>query len=344
MIFDCEWSKNLRVDTSLELIRDIYLKGDPRGEFSLSFAEIEQHKPSPESAGKTLAECDYLERYERKVHLAQILIQIVAEFTSASSGLVLQGEQAHYSTKLKVLKSKHVRSVPDITGQNVDWPTLRPVSSDETDLEPFNRAFNLLKCLAHNTSNEHVWAARFEKADKWNKPMSITPDYIPSFMIPKPKEVAPEIAAAEALKVLPKKKFVLSWRRLTNKTKRTLELNQYLEDIEGQFPLPPPGSVAAAGDPRVHDPHAYRDALRLQCNCTANGLQLHTIFMTLPIVGDTGDDMVFDIYSCDWDDLIVHLSKDFTGDIKVVVTVMILEDGDELMECRKPPAELQDFL
>lgn len=332
--YDQGWSTNVRVNVALDYIRAVYLQGDTSDEFPLSFADIDKHKPPQDSWAKSMSECDVYEKRQRQKYLAHILIQMVQEFSHAESGSVDATEHANFSAQLKALGKKHLRSVPDIAGKTVTWPKLAPASSKESLLERYNRGWNLLKCMAYNTSTEN-WPKRFERIKLLEYSKTITPDYVPEFMRQKPIAPAPSKPEAEAHKALARKSFKLTWVRAGYE----VALEDYLTENRGRLHLPP-ATMKGSGDPRIHDSQQYRDTLRLDYQCKDNGLQLRNIIMTLP-GGSDKHPREYDIFSCDWDELEAKIALDFEGDIDVAIMLEPLEEGNELMESRRPPSQLE---
>jgi hypothetical protein len=258
--FDADWSKGMRVVGAFEQIRDVWLADNIRNTFSLSWNDVEKYKPSA-TRGKAYGKLSVDDKEQTDQYLAQILILMVEEYSQAASVTVAREEYETFSTKLKQLKQK-VSAVPDIIGRQVHSPRLKIEPPEgrkpqESDLEPYNRALNLLRHMSHITNN--AWAGRYEKGF-WDRANAVYPIYIPDFMHFEPIVVAPKYTVAETLKAkrMAEKKIILSWAT----ARKDDEAHEYIK-ANYQLPFPPLTGVIGLGDPRVLDHLQYRDSLRI---------------------------------------------------------------------------------
>lgn len=321
----------MRAVRAFEQIRDAWLKGNIRETFSTSWNDVDRYRPSPprdEAYGKL----SDLDKEQTDQYLAQILILMVEEYTQAAPVVVAKEEHDEFSKKLIQLKSK-IGAVPDISGRLVRLPQLKcepPAghTAQESDLEAYNRALNLLRHMSHTTNN--AWASRYEK-DNWDRTIAIDPALIPDFMHYTPIVVAPKYTVAEALKVgrFSEKKIILSWSLL----KRDDEAREYLENNKG-LPLPPLTGMLGLGDPRILDSLQYRDSLRVQCRCHENGLQLAAVKMSFPLLKSRWKDEEldlegeeYDVFSSRWTEICKALQKDYpdSNEVHVQIKLQLLD-------------------
>jgi len=345
LLFDTDWSKGMRAVRAFEQIRDVWLAGNIRETFSASWDDVDKYRPSTprdETYGKLSVE----DKEQTDRHLAQILILMVEEYTQAAPRVVTKEEQNWVSEKLLQLKP-NVSTVPDISGRLVNLPQMKcepPTGqkAQESDLEAYNRALNLLRHMCHIMTNS--WAGRYEK-DNWDRFNAIDTSYIPDFMQFKPTVVTPKYTVAEALKArnLSEKKILLSW----STPKKDNKVNEYLEN-NLELPFPAKTSIVGIGDPRILDCRQYRDSLRVQYRCHETGLQLRTATMTFPPTKFDKDEEEYDIFSSDWDLLCEALEKEYLvgKEVDVKVKLRLLDTGSDepVFESTTPLPELKEML
>lgn len=251
----------MRAVVAFEWIRDVWLAGNVSKTFSTSWDDVDRYKPSTprdETYGKLSVE----DKAQTDQYLAQILILMVEEYNQAALIVVTTREQDAFSEKLIQLKPK-VSTVPDISGRLIHLPQLKceppgGQKAQESDLEAYNCALNLLRHMSHTAKN--AWAGRYENKD-WDRSTAIHPSCIPEFMQYKLIVEAPEYTVTKALKMRnsSEKKFLLSWFT-SNKDN---EVKGYLE-TNNQLLLPATADITEIGDPCMFDCRQYRDSLRIQ--------------------------------------------------------------------------------
>lgn len=335
----------MRAVRAFEQIRNVWLPCNIRNTFSTSWDDVDRYKPSTphdETYGKLSVE----HKEQTDQYLAQILILMVEEYDQAAPIVVTKEEQDTFSEKLMQLKPK-VSTVPDISGRLVHLPQMKcdpPAGHEaqESDLEAYNRALNLLRHMSHNTNN--AWAGRY-KEDDWDRSRAIDASYVPDFMHYEPIVKAPKYTVAEALKArnMSEKKFLLSWSTL----KRDHEVKEYLKNNK-DLPLPPMTGMPGLGDPRVLDALQYRDSIRFQCRCLENGLQFFAVKMRFPPSKHDDEGGEYDVFSSRWDDICKALQEEYSdgNEVHVQIKLCLLdkESGEELMESPRPLRELEELL
>jgi hypothetical protein len=334
-----QWSHGMRITGALEQIRDVWLSGNARNTFSTSFENLERLRQSVPIGKRTAPELSVVDKEAKDQYLAQILISMVEEFSLATP-ITCGEEQKKYANQLVDLKGK-IKSVPEITGRSVPWPQMEFPDAQESDLERYNRAWNLLRHMHYTTGN--VWPSRFEKG-VWDRPNPVDTSYIPEFMRPKP--VAPALASAADIyrtKVpFPAKRvFILEWviPRKNHELKQYFEANPHLPFLDKK-------GVRGVGDPHVLDPKQYRDSVRRQYQCDENGLQLQAITMTFPETRPDRDPDEYNVAMVDWDTLRAALEKPYPSNVVTVkVKLRLLEkvSDERLMESNKPLPRLEDM-
>jgi hypothetical protein len=335
----------MRTVGAFQQVRDVWLAGNTRNAFSTSWDDVDRYRPSTprdETYGKLPVE----DKEQTDQYLAQILILMVEEYSQVASVVIAKEEQDKFFEKLTQLKQK-VSTVPDISGRLVSLPQLKcepPTGHEaqESDLEAYNRALNLLRHMSHITTNS--WAGRYEK-DNWDRSVTIDPSHIPTFMHYEPIVVAPKYTVAEALKArnMPEKKFILSWYT----RKRDEEVKEYLKNNK-DLPLPPLMGTIGLGDPRILNEPQYRDSIRIQCRCHENGLQLSAATLKFPPSKYDDEGEEYDVFSSDWDVICKALQEECKGSNEVHVRIKFelldKESGHRLMETNMPLREMEDLL
>jgi hypothetical protein len=334
-----QWSHGMSITGPLEQIRDIWLDGNARNTFSTSFENLERLRQSVPAGKRTAPETAVEDKGAKDQYLAQILILMVEEFSLATP-ITCGEEQKKYANQLVGLKEK-IKSVPEITGQSVPWPQMEFLEAQESDLERYNRAWNLLRHMYYTIGK--VWSSRFEKG-VWDRPNPVDPSYIPEFMRPKTVQPARQSAAAIYRAKVPcpaKRVFMLEWvvHGKDHKLKHYLEANPHL-------PFPDKAGIRGIGDPRCLDEHQYRDRIRQQLRCAENGLQSRAVSMHFPETRPDRDGDEYDVFQVRWDVLRRALEKDYGSDLVVVevkLHVVNEENNQRVLESSEPPMQLEDM-
>jgi hypothetical protein len=334
-----QWSHGMRITSALEQIRDVWLGGNAHKIFSISFENLERLRKNVPPGRKTALETSVVDKEAKDQYLAQILILMVEEFSLAIP-TVSGEEQKKYADQLMGFKDK-ISSVPEIAGRLVTWPQMKFPKAQESDLERYNRAWNLLRHMHYTTGN--VWSSRFEKG-VWDRPNPVDPSYVPEFMRPKVKASAHQSAADIYRAKVPfpaKRVFMLGW--VVHEKEHNL--TQYLE-AKPHLPFPDKTGIRGIGDPRCLDEHQYRDSIRQQLRCAENGLQLRAVSMRFPETRPDRDGDEYDLYQVRWDFLRRALEKDYGSDLVVVevkLRVLEKESNERLLESIEPPVQLEDI-
>jgi hypothetical protein len=345
LLFDADWSKGMRSVGAFEWIRDVWLRENIRSTFSTSWDDVNRYKPSSprdETYGRLSVEA----REQIDQYLAQILILMVEEYTQAAPIVVIKEQQDTFSEKLIQLKPK-VSTVPDISGRLVHLPQMKcdpPAGHEaqESDLEAYNRALNLLRHMSHATNN--AWISCSEK-DIWDRSNAIDTSHVPDFMRYNPIVEAPKHTVAEALKAqnMPEKKILLSWSTL----KRDNEVREYLRNNE-DLPLPPVKGLLGLGNPRILNEPQYRDSIRVQYRCHENGLQFFAVTMRFPPSKHDDEGEEFDVFSSEWDEVYKALQKKYADGNEVHVRIKLClldkESDERLMESHTSLREMEELL
>jgi hypothetical protein len=264
---------------------------------------------------------------------------MVEEFSPATP-TVCGKKQKKYADQLMRLK-ENIKSVPEITGRSVPWPQMKFSEAQKSDLERYNRAWNLLRHMHYTTGN--VRSSRFEKG-VWDRPNPVDLSYVPEFIRPKPVAPVPASAADIYRAKVPfpaKRVFMLEWviYEKDHKLKQYLEANPHL-------PFPDKTGIRGIGDPRCLDEHQYRDSIRQQLRCAENGLQLRAVSMRFPETRPDRDGDEYDVFQVRWDFLRCALEKDYRSDLVVVevkLRVLERESNERLLESIEQPLQLEDI-
>jgi len=114
---------------------------------------------------------------------------------------VVAAAQKAHMTELQALRPKVCDNMPELSNRMVKLPKLK-TEHEKSELEQYNRAYNLLKYLAHHTSLSNIFVKKFEHP-KWQEDKLVDGIHIPTWMQGKPESSAsvetPEPKAHEVL-------------------------------------------------------------------------------------------------------------------------------------------------
>lgn len=347
-----EWSQMIRKRPALELIRDRHLQGR-HNEFPLD--EPDKYHTDDHSAPEVKPKLNY--------RIAHILVIMVDRLSNL-------GETANVDDDVQKLvlrrlfKARPACATGPAVNGNVRLPILKRTSaSKESALEPYNRAWALLKHFTY-TSVPAIFRARF-KAGIWDMAVRIDLAYVPEFMRPPPAgsptvPPTPETARREPVPtVVPTRKHTrteplantakmrirIEWLRKKAAPEERKALRAYFEQHGVDLDLPDTSQYSLA-DPRVYSQKQFRDSIRRQYKCEELGLQLSRARLMVPpsaVIEKKG----FDVFTCDWDLLRRTLRTRFEkhkvrADVVVFITLRPLdeENDEELYEADEPSPRL----
>lgn len=322
------WSKQLRVNIALELIRDApdRFSADQTPAERYPLKELDKYSAESNDA--------------RNHRLAHLLVQMVTKITNLFSTLEPDmSEQTRLGTQFEGIRPDC--KVPSLVGVTIRTPKL-VTQHHETSLECYNRAFNLLKYFSHCTTPT-VWQRRFSTPN-WNTSVQINPTSIPFWMRSQDSfPTAPPNPAAQALAELPAQTIKVTWKR-RGKDEDAVALEAYIEEADLTLPN---ATQLVEGDPRVLDLYQFRDSIRRQYNCGALGLQLKKITILFIPTDESKELEEYNLFDCDWN-IIQHKLKSTspehtTIEVEIRLRKLDQENQEELFESKEPPPALKSL-
>jgi hypothetical protein len=244
----------------------------------------------------------------------------------------IEGEKDFSASLMGRPRSDHVQSVPTVAAETeVLRPTLVPSELDETNLEPYNRAYTLLKYFAYSIGSKAHWPKGFGKTG-WDTSVQIVKHYIPSWMKDTPPATVIQNPLAEAHVQLSVRTIKLEWKRRAGANEEERELLDYLDEHEDELELPM-ATMDCVGDPRTHEPEEFRDIIRLQYRCDELKTQISRLSIKIKPDMKTGDEAnsfeVHNFFDGDWEEIrhsIENTSPDNSGcSLTKSVAVLSLE-------------------
>jgi hypothetical protein len=274
--------------------------------------------------------------------MAHLLILMVKTFGSGGEPVSdLDGEKDFSASLMSRLKRTHVESVPTVpAGIEVLRPTLVPSGLEETDLEPYNRAYTLLKYFGYSISSKAHWPKRFGKTG-WDDSVQADKHYIPSWMKDTPPTTVVQNPLAEAHVQLSVRTINLEWKRRAGANEEERELLDYLDEHEDELYLPD-AIMDCVGDPRTHEPEEFRDILRLQYRCDELKTQISHLSIKIKPDKKTGDEAndfeVHDLFNGDWEEIRHSIESTSPNNSRFLLTtsVAVLSLATTLFSDRPP--------
>lgn len=289
----------------------------------------------------------------RSKRLAHILIVFVEDVGTNAGGNVSIDTDRQLDAKFKFGKIRKDCEVANIhIIGNVKLPRFDfPEHNDlETGLEKYNRAWMLLKHMI-NVSNPNTFNKRFKGS--WEASKKIDASYIPTWMRARSSLAQkPKNPLADAHKELSRVHIPIDVTVKTGGVSKS-ERDALAEYKDANDSLDfPEGVKSCQADPRVHSLGQFRDDLRRLFGCSENGLQISKARMIIPRAPNVGEDeeeLSFDLYSCDWEQLRRHLKLSFENGpqpspLKVNVWFRPREEDEELYDAADIPLpQLEDL-
>ncbi|KAI7302974.1 hypothetical protein KC315_g15880 [Hortaea werneckii] len=335
-----KWSSGLHKKAPLEQIRDRYLK-NRKEDFPLDSLDRYKVAEKPEYTTK--------EALARKKRLAHVIIIFVEEVSALDSEVLVNAEeQQECITRLTAEFGNMCTKPPDLSGETVKVPKLK-TDFEESELEKFNRALNLLKYFSLAVNSRSSFQKRFESKG-WQESVRIEPAYVPMWMQDlsktQPRIQVPEADKHKPLVKIPIKLELKKKGGPAEERAKVQECNEYLE-AEG---IVINSFQDAHGDPRVLHQMEFRDSIRHQMQCVKQNLQLSSVSMTIPPTNpddEEAEEKCYDLFDCDWEDLRAELRSTF-GDGKakeatrtIIVDVRLrrldVDSKEAVMECKNKP-------
>lgn len=331
--FNQGWSANMNVKKALALITTEYIEEANRDEFPPQLEELGRHEMPGDKKNSYSEE----ENTQRIYYLAHILI-VMVEFWGSSGGEEVEeidDEDDHPSTYFKHELERiydHIEHIPHPSTNN---PVIRPYlirddfEEKESGLEPYNRAWNLLKYFKYVTGSKDHWRLKFGDSETWDRSTIINTSSIPDWMRSAPP-VPITNALGDAYANLPPRRFKLRWVR-NGQTADDKALEAYLEANEDELDLPNPAMTAEC-DPRVHNASEFRNSIRLQYKCSTNRMQIAKLTMKVWPAG-SGENIkpgMWNLFTCDWGYLVDDL-KTSSELVEVKVKLRLLDEGEEVL-------------
>jgi len=345
--YDLEWSMGLRFENAVALIRDEFIDGDATDEYPLSIDKIDRH------AQTETRDYESKQRTQNDRRLAHLLVLMVHTFGAGDQLVSDIGSQKDFSVNLMATR-RHVKHIPSVADDiEVTRPTLVFPALEETRLEPYSRAFTLLKYFAYSINSKTHWPTRFEK-DSWDTSIRVDDYHVPSWMKDAKTSTSAQVLQnplAEAHAQLPVRHIQLRWvRGIRGANEEERELDEYLNELETSQGLQPLATMMdCLGDPRTLEPDEFRDIIRLQYNCDELKMQLSRIAMVVKEDQSDKEDRapteVFDLFDTSetmWQ-CIRSAVESTSQPIAIILRFVKLADDERCMESFQPPAQLREI-
>ena len=328
--YNRKWSTNLRKAGALEKVRNHYLEGSgedfPDGNVCLV---IDIHKFDYDVEYPSLAR-----KMKQNKYLAHILILMVKHYKQPTKLTVVSKRfQDECVAELKAT-TQHCQNVPEMDGRTMKYSILR-TGFEKSDLEPFNRAWNLLRYFSQCVNNEHIWKNNFGHT-YWEVGRIIDTVYIPTWMQTQPPaRTEASQPQANVRNDLPRIPIRVYWKKEGGDPTEREALKTHLKRSQH---APPSQIFEAVGNPLVHDQKQFRDTVRQQLRCEKLRLQLSWLQMTIPTADqetdDNKEDLTFDLMDCDWNIVRECLEASFQRSsenrmLRVDVRLRLLNVGEE---------------
>jgi hypothetical protein len=338
--FNKDWSMNMSAKKALGIIRDDFIDGEEAEDFPLAVEDLKLH------AMGDLKKEKYTKNEEQQRHryLAHILIVMKHLWSGPADEEVEDLDDDNNVRGALEKKHGHIDAVPIVSNDRVIRPQLfrSGFQEDESDLEPYNRAWNLLRYFKYVTASTAHWKSKFGDVNTWDRSTAITAQNVPDWMRNASSAPLASNPLAQAYAKLPLRNFKLIWKR-GGKGEDEKSLEAYLQENEDELELPNP-KIDADGDPRIHDQYEFRDSIRLQYKCLSNRLQISKLTMRISPGNSDEDDQQpqdWDIDTCEWEELTTALETS-SDEVEVIVRLRPLDDDEEnVMESSAPPAQLK---
>jgi hypothetical protein len=331
--FNQGWSANMNVKKALTLILTDYVGEADRVGFPPQLDELGRYEMPGEKKDSYSEE----ENVQRVRYLAHILIVMVDLWGNSGGEPVeeIDDEGDHDSAYFRHELERIYAHIEHVPYPSTNAPVIRPrlirddFEEKESDLEPYNRAWNLLKYFKYVTGSKDHWKSGFGDSETWDRSTIITTPSIPDWMRgASPAPTLPPLANAHAN--LPPRRIKLRWDR-NGQAADDKALEAYLEANEDELDLPNP-VMNADGDPRVHNEFEFRDRIRLQYECETNRMQIAKLTMRIwpEGSGDGGKPGIWNLLTCDWSYLVDDL-RTSSEQVEVKVKLRLLKEGEEVV-------------
>lgn len=336
-----DWAHHVRVKAVLASIRDNFLTSNQQDTYPTAFAHLGKYQVADDFDRE-----DKETRVMREKHMAHILVIMVAECESLGDGaeVAVHAElQKNFSQQLQqTLRPGQI--VPAILSTTIAWPQLIAEGLyEESALEPYNRAHNLLNYFRFLASSEERWRNRFA-SPTWAQQTMVTEQYIPPWMRPRPTVEPAMHFDTEALAALEPLDLWLLHKPKGGDQAHQDALREHLraEWHEGRENLPK--LLRADADPRACSEEYFRDTIRQQFDCEGWKIQLLDLTVEVSAHGNE-DDVTLDLLTGDWLDFldaIVEVGSSASFVIEVRFTP--LQEGEALYESSESPPRMQELV
>jgi hypothetical protein len=334
--YNKDWSSGLHRNFVYELIRDRFLRS-PRNYYPTDdIKDVEKYsRRLPEWRGEKA------EKHRKQDYFAHILILLVDQIRKGRGATVNKNSQDR-ETAVLIRRVSHIDSIPNLEDEYIEFPTM-DFGSEEQSLEPYNRAWNLLKYFARSIQTS-IWK-RYQN-DAWARSSEVDHQYYPYWM--RPDENLPLAETAEALKQVPALPIKLQWNKGGSKADRE-KLEEHFDYVDKE---PKSEKIDATGDPRFHSAGQFRDTIRQDFNCQKLQLQIRSASMIIPSARATTDEEPdsrrIDLMDVDWDKVKEAVGRSFAEGEEILVRVQFnpldTEDDEQLMESYEAPQQIAHLL
>ena len=255
-----------------------------------------------------------------------------------TSYVVSGDEQVTWSNKFQTSRTGLV--LPALRdGMPLVFPVLRR-DSGETDLERYNRCWNMLKYFQYSCSVTK-FSNRFSR-DKISKSIIVHLSHTPSWMRPANSFPMVVNSTHKELEKLPPRTIKLIWKKRTKYDGKE-EFDEHM--AKDDPPLPDFTQISEA-DPRVMDAMQFADAVRRQYNCQELNFQLQSLLIAIEPQDENVDSQLFNCFTADWSTVQESIrSTSDTDKIEAHLTLRLLdvENNETLFQSTKPPPALDQF-
>ncbi|KAK4498218.1 hypothetical protein PRZ48_010875 [Zasmidium cellare] len=308
-----EWASGVRASKVLEEIKNCFLDPDSDDypldaeEVSKTFSKFYPHPMDPSEADAKKKNATLQEyRFRQKKSLAYILILMVDQI--GEGGTECPYDTSTRDTYIEKLPEKlqHIKEMPDFSKERVRFPQLKTSFDGESELEPYNRALNLLR-YAYFMFSTNVWPTRIAVM-KPDLKMDFGDKYTPHWMRPKLStdvtSVPETVIEAPEQEALSKLDFRLVLRTRWTEDEVENDEKEEFEALKDEIEIP--DSMPSSGDPRVHTKYQFRDTIRMDYKCIERGIRLCSVVIAIPVNGHMRDR---EVARSEWETVQADLNK-----------------------------------
>ncbi|KAL8976770.1 MAG: hypothetical protein Q9205_007295 [Flavoplaca limonia] len=332
----CRGEKTITV--ALELIRDLRDR-EPEERFPADFATLTSKYGPSAALSNPQADRKFQEQErENRSHymMATLIFRLTERLQSPLSVAPADHELRQTAAANDFAKDHDGLVIPPglIAEHNLVAPVLGPqIDLGEHQLESYNRAYNLLRCVGYLSSKSR-WKDTMAKTPFPNR--TIHESWKPQWMLGAPRS----LVTRTPVNKLPPKKIILIHDE-GRKTKHTAALASHVEEfVEAEGLMMPQHEVLSSKDPRDFESgEQWRDTARRQLRMQHLRVDFFTIRLDKMMVYGPAESAL-----TPWTDVLSALLQSDL-EARFIYTLRPLEDGEEFEpEYSGPPIALEDDL